>query len=252
MEDNSIDRIRSATFTIGRRGYEKREVERFLNQIADWLETGGDDQARSDIVKRELERVGQRTASILASAEDSAEQLRTEADGQATEMVERARADAARTRKAADEYSAKTRKGADEYSEKTRKAADEYGAKTRKDADEYSSRTRKAADTYADQTRTAAEADARQTRAEAEQKARETIAAGEAKAQRIIDDGIRRRRDIEAVIADLIERRDQVIAESTSLSNDLRGVAARHTPADGEDRFETPEELDPKERVKAA
>lgn len=251
MDDNSIDRIRSTTFTLARRGYEKREVERFLNQIADWLETGGDDQARSDIVKRELERVGQRTASILASAEDSAEQLRAEADEQATQTIERARSDAARTRKAADEYSEKTRKGADEYSEKARKAADEYGAKTRKDADEYSSRTRKAADVYADQTRTAAEADGRQKRAEADQKARETIAAGEAKAQRIIDDGVRRRRDIEAVIADLIERRDQVIGEASALAEDLRGVASSHTPAKGEDRFVTPEELDPKERVKA-
>ena len=251
MEDNSIDRIRSATFTIGRRGYEKREVERFLNQIADWLETGGDDQARSDVVKRELERVGHHTAGILASAEDSAEQLRAEADGQAAQAVDEARAEATRTRKGADEYSAKTRKGADEYSQKARTAADEYAAKARKEADEYSVRTRKAADTYADQTRSAADADARQARAEADQKSREAIAAGEAKAQRIIDEGVRRRRDVEAVIADLVERRDQVIADATSLANDLRGVATRHTPAKGEDRFEAPKELDPKERVKA-
>jgi DivIVA domain-containing protein len=251
VEDNSIDRIRSATFTIGRRGYEKREVERFLNQIADWLETGGSDQARSDVVKRELERIGQRTAGILASAEDSAEQLRVEADEQASQATERARAEAARSRKAADEYSEKTRKGADEYSAKTRKAADEYGAKVRTEADEYSARTRTAADVYAGQTRSAAESDAQQARAEAEQKAREAIAAGEAKAQRIIDDGIKRRRDVEAVIADLVERRDQLIADATSLANDLRGVATRHTPAEGEDRFATPKELDPKERVKA-
>lgn len=251
MEDNSIDRIRSATFTISRRGYEKREVERFLSQIADWLETGGGDQARADVVKRELERVGQRTASILASAEDSAEQLRTEAEEEAAEAKDRARAEATRTRKAADDYSAKTRKGADEYSEKTRHGADEYSAKTRKDADEYSNRTRTAADVYADQTRKAADADAAQTRAEAEQQARETIAAGEGKAQRIIDDGIRRRRDIESVIADLTDRRDQTTGEANRLASELRAVAARHAPTEGEDEFAVPEELDPKERVKA-
>ena len=67
MEDNSIERIRSATFTIARHGYDKREVERFLHKLADWLEAGGEDEARADLVKRELERVGQRPADILAT-----------------------------------------------------------------------------------------------------------------------------------------------------------------------------------------
>ena len=37
MDRDSIGRIRSATFPVGRRGYEKREVDRFLNKLADWL-----------------------------------------------------------------------------------------------------------------------------------------------------------------------------------------------------------------------
>jgi len=47
VDRDSIDRIRSATFPVGRRGYEKREVDRFLNKLADWLETGGGDQTRA-------------------------------------------------------------------------------------------------------------------------------------------------------------------------------------------------------------
>ena len=54
MDRDSIDRIRSATFPVGRRGYEKREVDRFLNKLADWLETGGGDQTRAELVRREL------------------------------------------------------------------------------------------------------------------------------------------------------------------------------------------------------
>jgi DivIVA domain-containing protein len=102
MQPDSIERIRSATFPIARKGYEKREVERFLGKLADWLEAGGGDQARSDLVKRELERVGEKTASILATAEDSAAEIRTEAEQEATATLNRAREEAAEARKSAE------------------------------------------------------------------------------------------------------------------------------------------------------
>ena len=79
MQQDSIERIRSATFTISRKGYDKREVERFLNKLADWLEAGGGDQARSDLVKRELERVGEKTGRILSEVETAAQEIRAEA-----------------------------------------------------------------------------------------------------------------------------------------------------------------------------
>lgn len=240
MEENSIDRIRSTTFTIARRGYETREVERFLGKIADWLETGGEDEARADLVRRELERVGQRTADILATAGESAEDLRAEAQQEAIATIESARVDAARTREDADTDSDKTRKNADEYSNKVRS-----------EADEYSRATREAVDAYAEQARAKAEADARQTRGEAGEQASQTVAAAEAKARRIVDEGVKRRRDLEVVIADLADSRDSLVTEATRLADELRGVAANHTPIDGDDPFEVPSELDPEERVKA-
>src|SRR5215211_6846243 len=98
MDRDSMDRIRSATFPIGRRGYEKREVDRFLNRIADWLEAGGGDQARAELVRRDLERVGEQTAKILTDANEAGERLRAEAEHEAAELTERARAEAERTR----------------------------------------------------------------------------------------------------------------------------------------------------------
>ena len=238
-QSSGIERIRTATFTIGRRGYEKREVEQFLSQIADWLETGGGDQARSDIVKRELERVGQRTAGILATAEDSAEQIRADAQDAAAETTDRAKSAAAATRRSADEYS-----------DKTRGEADAYAVKVREDADAYAAKTRQAADVYADQTRTAADQDAATTRQDADDDSRQIVDAAEAKARRIVDEGTARRRDIEAVIGDLVARRDSVIAETSRLATELRKVTDSHTP-DGADRFDEPAELDPAERVRA-
>ena len=58
VDQTSLDRIRNATFPSTRRGYDKHEVEKFLARLADWLETGGGDESRSDAVKKELERVG--------------------------------------------------------------------------------------------------------------------------------------------------------------------------------------------------
>ena len=87
MDRDSIDRIRSATFPVGRRGYEKREVDRFLNKLADWLETGGGDQTRGELLRRDLERVGQQTGKILTDAHDVSEQLRAEAEAEARRVV---------------------------------------------------------------------------------------------------------------------------------------------------------------------
>jgi cell division initiation protein len=95
VDRDSIDRIRSATFPIGRRGYEKREVDRFLNRLADWLETGAGDQSRAELLRRDLERIGQQTGKILTDAHDVAEQLRGEAEREAHRIVDEAEQHAA-------------------------------------------------------------------------------------------------------------------------------------------------------------
>ena len=132
VDETSLERIRKATFPSSRRGYDKREVEKFLNRLADWLETGGGDQARSDTVRRELERVGQRTGSILAEAEESAQQIRDEAEQEAQEQMSKARAEADQARKDAEGYAAEARATADTYSKETRAEADSYNDETRR------------------------------------------------------------------------------------------------------------------------
>ncbi len=112
VDQTSLDRIRNATFPSARRGYDKHEVEKFLARLADWLETGGGDESRSDAVKRELERVGQRTGAILAQAEESAQQIRAEAEEEARGTINGANAEAAEARGEADTYSQETRSAA--------------------------------------------------------------------------------------------------------------------------------------------
>jgi DivIVA domain-containing protein len=124
MEQSSIERIRTATFATERRGYDKREVEHFLNRIADWLETGAGDPVREEIVRRELERVGHHTAGLLASAQDGAEQIRGEAEERAHGTRERADAYALQTRETADREANEVRARADREAREVVEAAE--------------------------------------------------------------------------------------------------------------------------------
>jgi DivIVA domain-containing protein len=94
MDRLSVDRIRRATFPVARRGYSKRAVHRFLDQVAEWLETGTGDPARADLLRLELARVGRRTAAVLLEAQAEAQRLRAEAEREATQIVRRAREEA--------------------------------------------------------------------------------------------------------------------------------------------------------------
>jgi len=226
VDETSLERIRKATFPASRRGYDKREVEKFLNRLADWLETGGGDQARSDTVRRELERVGQRTGSILAEAEESAQEIRAEAEREARELAASSAAEA----------------------DQTRKDAEAYAAEARATADGYSKETRTGADAYSEELRSSSEAQAQETRAKAEQDAHDMIEAAEAQARRTVDEGVQRRKDIESVIGDLAGRRDDVIADMETLSSSLSDSARHHKPPADNDPFDMPETLDPLER----
>jgi DivIVA domain-containing protein len=212
VDQTSLDRIRNATFPSSRRGYDKHEVEKFLSRLADWLETGAGDESRSDTVKRELERVGQRTGAILAQAEESAQQIRAEAEEEARGTVNTASMEAAETRAETDKYAAEARTSADAYAQQTRQATEEEAAAARQ---------------------------------QAEQDARETIATAQAQARRIVEEGSQRREDIEAVIADLVRRRNDVLADTEELSAKLTGAVSEHQPEPGADSFDRPDELDP-------
>src|SRR6266540_5560670 len=113
VDQTSLDRIRNATFPSAKRGYDRHEVEKFLARLADWLETGAGDASRSDTVKRELERVGERTGAILAQAEESAQQIRAEAEEESRGTINTASMQAEETPTETQTYAAETRGSAD-------------------------------------------------------------------------------------------------------------------------------------------
>jgi DivIVA domain-containing protein len=237
MDENRIDRIRSATFPLVRKGYDPAQVEAFLGRLADWLEQGGGDEARAQVIKREIDRIGERTASILAGAEDTAQGLRADAEREVAAMID-----------AASTESSKARADADAYAARVRTDADQYAERQHAEANEYAESTRRAADGYTRKTRESAEAEAERSQDVATQRAEEIVEAAERKARRVINDGNKRRREIETVIGDLVKERNAIIADANKLASELQTAAAAHTPKDGKDPFARPRELDPAER----
>ena len=217
MDRDSIERIRTATFTVGRRGYDKREVDHFLVQVADWLETGGEDDARSEVVRAELDRIGKETSKILTDAHDVAAGMLAEVEREAEEA-----------RSAADRYASGVRAEADTHSERTHIEADEYASETRGEADAFAARVRNEANAEVATTREDADEYAITTRRAADEAAEEIRLKAEQRGEQIVEEATRRRAEIEKLIADLEERRDAVLAEMKRLSGELVGTASQH------------------------
>ncbi|HEX7298425.1 MAG TPA: DivIVA domain-containing protein [Solirubrobacteraceae bacterium] len=108
----------------------------------------------------------------------------------------------------------------EQESAELRRNAEEECAQMVSEAEAAALQTREAADEYAQQTRGQADADARRLAEAADTEARETIEEGE-----------RRRGQIEAVIADLEVRRDDALSDLERLRGALAATIADHRQA---------------------
>jgi DivIVA domain-containing protein len=232
----TIEKIRNATFTLSRRGYDRREVDSYLSKLADWLQGGGTNQVHSDTIKAELDRIGRNTSKILTAAQEAADSLCADAQNQAREIVESSRQEIESTRKAADEYAKKAREEAqgiagkaraeaESHSKRIRSEAEAHSARVRQEADAYTTKHHDEADGYAKRVRSEADAHAAQVRSEADAHASQAVSAAEQKAIAMVEEATKRRREIEKVIADLQTRREAVVKGLEKLSSQLAGAA---------------------------
>ena len=112
MDWKDLDRLRNPGFSFGRRGYDRHEVDRFLEQLVDWLETDAARDLGHVAITRKLELVGKSTTHIMLAAEQEAEELMRKAEADIAELRKQAEADARAVRAEADEYAAKAREDA--------------------------------------------------------------------------------------------------------------------------------------------
>ena len=112
MDWKDLDRLRNPGFSFGRRGYDRHEVDRFLEQLVDWLETDAAREIGHIAITRKLELVGKSTTHVLLAAEQEAEELLRQAEADIAELRRQAEDDARGVRAAAEEYAEKTREEA--------------------------------------------------------------------------------------------------------------------------------------------
>jgi cell division septum initiation protein DivIVA len=209
VDDGINSRLRTITFSEARKGFDKGEVRGFLTEVADWIEGGG-----GDVVRRRLERIAQKSANILADAEDGAEGLRREAEQEARALVDSAKAEADSLRVDAEAEAREHLREARAEATSNREAASQYASEVRTKADEYSEATRLEAKRETDELREESSEDARQIVHSAEQHADQVIA-----------EANRQRQNIETVIADLAHKRDSVVAQVRKLALELEDAA---------------------------
>jgi DivIVA domain-containing protein len=114
-----LDRLRNPGFSFGRRGYDRHEVDRFLEQLVDWLETDAAREIGHIAITRKLELVGKSTTHVLLAAEQEAEELLRQAEADLAELRKQAEADAQGVREAADDYAQKARDDANAEASET-------------------------------------------------------------------------------------------------------------------------------------
>lgn len=137
MDRNDIERVRVQGFTVGRRGYDQREVDKFLDAVTEWLDTDAAKDLGGVAVMRKLELAGKSTAQILLTTEKESEQMRLQNEEECALLRSRAEAASLEARRAADEYAKKVREKADEYSRST---GEDAGAKAKRTIEEGESR----------------------------------------------------------------------------------------------------------------
>jgi DivIVA domain-containing protein len=114
VERQDIERLRDPGFAIARRGYDQREVDKFLESLVDWLESDAGKELGDVAVTRKLELVGKSTARILLTAEQESAKLRRAAEQECEGLLADTEATSQEMRRAADEYATQVRANAEE------------------------------------------------------------------------------------------------------------------------------------------
>ena len=101
----------------------------------------------------------------------------------------------------------------------------------------------------AERVRSEVDEDARRSRLESSRLAEEMISAAESQAETLFEEAARRRQDLQTLIADLIERRDEILADGSRLAEELADLfASVSEEPEPEEPGPVGEELDDEDR----
>jgi cell division septum initiation protein DivIVA len=272
MADDALapDAIAHRDFEVSRRGYDQQSVRAYLHRIsgelaalhreltelrgrAERAETRAALAAEPDEAYL-LERLGEETTRVLASAREAAAEIRAKAEESAGRLISEAQAEAASARTSADEDATRTRTEAeaaastlldDATSEAEALVNEARGELERAQAEarETAAAVTEAAEADAERIRSGAEADAAETkeRAEAELEAareqgREMVAEAQAVRERVLRDMAARRRKARQQVEKLNAGRERLLAAYATVRSTLDDATLELTASLGEAR----------------
>jgi DivIVA domain-containing protein len=102
---SAVDRLRERSFPVAVRGYDRRSVDDFVQEVVELVSELEGRQSREAVVQRALDEVGVETAGILQRAHETADEIAARSRAQAEGRIQRAEREADIVRRQADEYS---------------------------------------------------------------------------------------------------------------------------------------------------
>ena len=100
----AADEIRERTFPVAVRGYDRQEVDAFVEEMAQLVGELERLQSRESVIQRALDQVGEETAGILQRAHETGDEIAARSRAQAEGRIQRAEREAEITRRDSDAY----------------------------------------------------------------------------------------------------------------------------------------------------
>jgi DivIVA domain-containing protein len=104
---SAAERLRAVSFPLAVRGYDRRAVDDFLEEVHALVADLESRQTREGVVQKALDELGEETAGILQRAHETADEITARSRAQADGRLQRAEREAEIVRREADEYAEK-------------------------------------------------------------------------------------------------------------------------------------------------
>jgi DivIVA domain-containing protein len=104
---SAAERLRTVSFPLAVRGYDRRTVDEFLEELHALVSDLESRQTREGVVQKALDELGEETAGILQRAHATADEIAARSRAQADGRLQRAEREAEIVRREADEYAEK-------------------------------------------------------------------------------------------------------------------------------------------------
>jgi DivIVA domain-containing protein len=104
---STAERLHTVSFPLAVRGYDRRAVDDFLEEVRALVSDLESRQTREGVVQKALDELGEETAGILQRAHETADEITARSRAQADGRLQRAEREAEIVRREADEYAEK-------------------------------------------------------------------------------------------------------------------------------------------------